>query len=411
MPLTPIDVQQKTFRVALRGYAEDEVDEFLDEVVLSIREYEQRLEEMSFQVGTLESQLSENRQTEDAMRRTLLLAEKTAADITDEAKREAERIVSDARSEATSLTSEQSEERDALIDELGRLRQIVADVQDRLGDIAVDTERRLAPVANDVDDTLDNLQPSPEPQSGRPGLVAVPGGRTERATDSALDHGEDDAFLRDGAQLDDGDVPDVGSDDDELDTGPDDRADTANADDGPGPRRHRFWGGPAQSEDAGERDEAAVDEPADDGGAESGGFTSEHRYDGPNLAADADEAVPEVIEVSVDHGTDAADADSEWAGSQDRRSSAWAQEATDSVDNSVDDSDGDPVDKGADGGADRAVDEMRSRGGFVSDAIDRAIGDEDELDGSDDDLSPDVDPRSGRDDDTGRRRPWERFTD
>ena len=32
MPLTPIDVQQKTFATALRGYDLDEVDDFLDAV-------------------------------------------------------------------------------------------------------------------------------------------------------------------------------------------------------------------------------------------------------------------------------------------------------------------------------------------------------------------------------------------
>jgi DivIVA domain-containing protein len=37
--LTPQDVQQQTFKVALRGYAEDEVDEFLDEVTQQLKWY------------------------------------------------------------------------------------------------------------------------------------------------------------------------------------------------------------------------------------------------------------------------------------------------------------------------------------------------------------------------------------
>ena len=189
MPLTPVDVQQKTFRVALRGYAEDEVDEFLDEIVLSIREYEQRLEEMSFQVGTLESQLTETRQTEDAMRRTLLLAEKTAEEITDEARREAERIVSDARVEATALSADQTEERDALLLELRRLRDIVADVRERLDDVAGDTEARLEPVHDDIEQALagfgdrgDDESPAASSDRGRGGLFAV---------DSDVDSDED----------------------------------------------------------------------------------------------------------------------------------------------------------------------------------------------------------------------------
>ncbi|MDH3500734.1 MAG: DivIVA domain-containing protein [Acidimicrobiia bacterium] len=212
MPLTPIDVQQKTFRVALRGYAEDEVDEFLDEIVLSIREYEQRLEEMSFQVGTLESQLAENRQTEDAMRRTLLLAEKTAGEITDEATREAERLVSDARAEATSLTADQSHERDALIAELARLRDIVSDVQGRLSNVAADTQTRLEPIEDDIDAALadvdDGVDEPSLPRAG--GLFAVEGGGAggsvdETWVDRAGDTAEDD--------IDDTDYWDTISDD------------------------------------------------------------------------------------------------------------------------------------------------------------------------------------------------------
>jgi DivIVA domain-containing protein len=40
--LTAQDIEQQTFRVALRGYAEEEVDQFLDEVVITLREYERR---------------------------------------------------------------------------------------------------------------------------------------------------------------------------------------------------------------------------------------------------------------------------------------------------------------------------------------------------------------------------------
>ena len=38
--LRPIDIEEKTFRVALRGYAEEEVDQFLDEVTVALRQHE-----------------------------------------------------------------------------------------------------------------------------------------------------------------------------------------------------------------------------------------------------------------------------------------------------------------------------------------------------------------------------------
>ena len=43
--LTAADVEQKTFSTALRGYDLDEVDDFLDEVVATLKELGQQLEE------------------------------------------------------------------------------------------------------------------------------------------------------------------------------------------------------------------------------------------------------------------------------------------------------------------------------------------------------------------------------
>jgi cell division initiation protein len=356
MPLTPIDVQQKTFRVALRGYAEDEVDEFLDEVVLSVREYEQRLEEMSFQVGTLESQLSENRQTEDAMRRTLLLAEKTAGEITEEAQREAERIVSDARAEATSLTSEQSEERDALIQELGRLRQIVADVQDRLRDLASDTDRRLAPVANEIDDALSGLRPVPEPVDQDSGLAAVP------------DDG-DDAWPDQGAAVDEGAAAgEPAADQQETD------------DEEPGAREHRFWGAPARDQDL--QEAAPQSEGSEAGSVLQGGFIPEDS--GPD-ATSVDSAVIDV-DSPEDGLSDSAEDSAREAHEEVGR--AWPAEP-------------------------------EARGGFLPDA-DRSEVDRSDLDAANgddasasDDGAQSTEAPAGEDgpEDAGRRRPWERFSD
>lgn len=222
MPMTPTDVQQKTFRVALRGYAEDEVDEFLDEVVLSIREYEQRLEELSFQVGSLESELAETRHTEDAMRRTLLLAERTAAEITEEARRDAERIVSEARTTANSLTAEQAQERQELLAELHRLRDIVTDVRERLGDVTRDTQSRLAPVSSQIDRTLDEYEDQdhePEPADSRPELHAVDDTDEWSEGDESDDAETEDWDSGDGTYWDRGADRSDGSDDAETDGG------------------------------------------------------------------------------------------------------------------------------------------------------------------------------------------------
>ncbi len=151
MALNPLDIQQKTFRVALKGYAEDEVDEFLDEIVMTIREYEQFLAEARDESEALQTRIDENRDVEASLSKALLAAQRAADQITEEARRDSERVMSDARAEASRLSVEDGREKNQLIDELDRLREIVGDVKARLADIASDVNVRIDAVSVDID--------------------------------------------------------------------------------------------------------------------------------------------------------------------------------------------------------------------------------------------------------------------
>ncbi|MDF1594502.1 MAG: DivIVA domain-containing protein [Acidimicrobiia bacterium] len=161
MPLSPIDVQQQTFKVALRGYAEDEVDEFLDEVVISLRDYEQRLRDAQERVAVLEEQLSANRETEDAMRRTFLAAQRTADAIVEEAKSESERLMADAHGEVERVMLGQTEEKAHLLAETALLRDRVHGLRASLADLAGGTLERLDEL--DVDATADRIAATAAP--------------------------------------------------------------------------------------------------------------------------------------------------------------------------------------------------------------------------------------------------------
>ena len=54
MPITPADIEKKTFSTALRGYDLDEVDDFLDEMVVAVRELEEELARARERVAQLE---------------------------------------------------------------------------------------------------------------------------------------------------------------------------------------------------------------------------------------------------------------------------------------------------------------------------------------------------------------------
>ena len=163
MTLNPLDIQQKTFRVALKGYAEDEVDEFLDEVVMTIREHEQMLADARGDTETLQARLDENRDAEASLSKTLLAAQRAADQITEEARRESERVMSDARADASRLSLEHGREKNQLVDELDRLREIVRDVKARLADISSDVSTRMDPVLNEMDSLSGTVERWEEP--------------------------------------------------------------------------------------------------------------------------------------------------------------------------------------------------------------------------------------------------------
>lgn len=133
MALTPIDVQQKTFATAMRGYDLDEVDDFLDKVVISLKDYEQRLRDAQERIATLESELSQRSDQESAISRALVAAQHSADALVEDAREEAQRILADAESHASELEDERDAERRVLGEEIesiraqvGRLRSGVA---------------------------------------------------------------------------------------------------------------------------------------------------------------------------------------------------------------------------------------------------------------------------------------------
>lgn len=136
MPLTPIDIQQKTFGPELRGYNMDEVDDFLDEVVSTLKDYDQRLRDAQDRIRALEAEVATRGEDETAISRALVAAQKQADVILNEAQEEAERIRSQAHNETEQLRAERDSERMSLTQEIARMRATVADLKRRVVDLA-----------------------------------------------------------------------------------------------------------------------------------------------------------------------------------------------------------------------------------------------------------------------------------
>lgn len=109
MRITPLDIQQKQFKVKFRGFDMEEVFSFLE---LIREELEELLKENSMlkeKVAILEAQLDEYKKIEQSIRDTLMTAQKLVDEYQRNAKKEAELIIKEAELKAENIIKEAQE--------------------------------------------------------------------------------------------------------------------------------------------------------------------------------------------------------------------------------------------------------------------------------------------------------------
>lgn len=88
--ITPNDIVNKEFRVAFRGYAQDDVDEYLQVVADSLFQALEENQRMRAQISELKARVGQAQQTEELIKSALVAAERTAEDVRANALREVE---------------------------------------------------------------------------------------------------------------------------------------------------------------------------------------------------------------------------------------------------------------------------------------------------------------------------------
>jgi len=120
MHLTPLDIQQKKFTTKLRGFDPQEVDAFLSlissELESSNAEAARLRDEVERQTRVIES----FQQREDALKETMLTAQKVTEDMKEAAKKEADIIVGRAELDAERLVESAQD----------RLTELFSDIQE-----------------------------------------------------------------------------------------------------------------------------------------------------------------------------------------------------------------------------------------------------------------------------------------
>ncbi|SCL83502.1 DivIVA domain-containing protein [Sporanaerobacter sp. PP17-6a] len=108
--LTPLDIQNKEFKRAFRGYKETEVDIFLDEIILDYEKVYKENIELKDKITMLTDQLKQYDNLEDTLKNTLIVAQSTAEEVTTTARKKAELIISEAESQSKGIIQNANEE-------------------------------------------------------------------------------------------------------------------------------------------------------------------------------------------------------------------------------------------------------------------------------------------------------------
>ena len=94
--LTPIEIENKEFKKGLRGYKEDEVDEFLDLVKEDYEHLYRENSELKEKVRLYQDQINKYENIEETLKATLIRAESVAEDTCTAANKKAKIIVEEA---------------------------------------------------------------------------------------------------------------------------------------------------------------------------------------------------------------------------------------------------------------------------------------------------------------------------
>ncbi len=106
MPITPVDVHNKEFRRSLWGFNEDEVDEFLDELGADYEVAIRERDALREQVEGIKQQLLQYKELEDNLQRALVVAQSTADEVRQSARKEADLLIQEAQGRAQRLIDE-----------------------------------------------------------------------------------------------------------------------------------------------------------------------------------------------------------------------------------------------------------------------------------------------------------------
>lgn len=149
--LTPMDIHNKEFKRGFRGYSEEDVDAFMNNIAGDYEKVYREYCELKERCDSLQDKLTQYEKMEATMNSTLMLAQQTAENVKASAKKEADLVLQEAEAKKKQMVEETTrslQETQQAVDKMktqvsafqAKMRVILTSQLRLLDDMAIDTE-------------------------------------------------------------------------------------------------------------------------------------------------------------------------------------------------------------------------------------------------------------------------------
>ncbi len=146
--LTPMEIQSKEFAKTLRGYDVKQVDTWIQKVKEHYEKPYVENHELREKLARTEESVVHYRDLEDALQRTLVMAQKSAEDMRGNAERESKIMLEQAELAARTVKQKAEEESERMLSEAARKAEEMIQLADERVGAILEEYRRLEKQAN-----------------------------------------------------------------------------------------------------------------------------------------------------------------------------------------------------------------------------------------------------------------------
>lgn len=142
MKMTPLDIRQKRFEVAMRGYSRKEVEAFLE---LTAGEFEEVVREnisLKEELKRTQARLEQHMEREKTLQETMVTAQRISEEVKAQARKESEVIIADAELQAEKIVAGANNRLVELVRDLNELKRQKVQFESQLA-MLIDSHRKL----------------------------------------------------------------------------------------------------------------------------------------------------------------------------------------------------------------------------------------------------------------------------